>query len=344
MKWRLEFSVLPEVRDVAFADSLPTQGAPYLTRFHIVGQPSVPFLSRPIGGFKVVSPSYFRAVGLRLLAGRVLNEGDRDGTLPAVVINETLARTYFGEEDPVGRHMLMRPIPFQGGVSASGPGRQVASTSDIAWTIVGVIADEGVSPFDDRAAEPAVYATREQHPRRSLALVVRTTQDTTHVQESIRRTVAAFDRDQALADLKTLDQLKTEDVAPDRLRSILLGLFAAVAIVLAALGLYRVMAYAVVQRTREIGIRAALGASRPTLRALVVRQAMSIVAVGLSAGLCTAFVVTPLLKSFLYGVGPSDPRAMALAAGLLSAAALIACYVPAHRATRVDPLLALRAE
>jgi putative ABC transport system permease protein len=334
---------LPGVSDIAFTDSLPTYGAPYLTRVQVAGRPAVAFLSRPIAGFKVVSSSYFRAVGLRLLSGRELNESDRAGAPFVVVVNETFARTYLTGEKPLGHRLLMRRIPFEAGISMTGPGRQVAPTADDVWTIVGVVADEGVSPFDERVPEPTVYATREQHPRRSLGLVVRTSREVAGIQDSIRKAVAAFDHDQAVADLKPLDDLISDDVAPDRLRTILLTGFAVIAVVLAALGLYGVMAHAVNERTREIGIRAALGATRGSLLLLVGRQAMAVVVAGLAAGTAMTFVVARLLTIFLYGVMPSDPLVMATAASALTAVALIACYIPALRAARIDPVAALRA-
>ena len=155
--------------------------------------------------------------------------------------------------------------------------------------------------------------------------------------------VTAFDRDQALADLKPLNVLISEDVAADRLRTILLTGFALIAVVLAALGLYAVIAHAVIQRTREIGIRSAMGATRGNLLLLVARQAMVVVAAGLGAGVAMTLVVTRMLTVFLYGVLPSDPLVMAMAAAALGAVALIASYIPARRATRIDPVAALRA-
>jgi hypothetical protein len=148
----------------------------------------VPFGNRPVCGFKVVSPSYFRAVGLRLIHGRALDERDRDGAPLVVVINEMMARTYFSGVNPIGQRLLMRRAPV------SGPPVDV----DLVRTIVGVAADEGVSPFDDRTTQAAVYVTRERHPRRNLDLVVRTTHDPLRVQESIRKAVTEIDRDQRL--------------------------------------------------------------------------------------------------------------------------------------------------
>jgi putative ABC transport system permease protein len=335
---------LPAIRDVAFTDSLPTQGAPYLTRFQIVGQPAGAFLRRPLGGFKVVSPSYFRAVGLRLLSGRPLADADREDAPFVVVVNETLARTFFPGTSPVGERLLMRRIPLEASTSAAGPARRASVTADVEWTIVGVIADEGVDPFDDRVAEPTVYATREQHPRGNLTLVVRTESDPSRMQEAIRKTVSAFDPDQALADLQPLARLVPADVAPDRLRSLLVAAFAAIALSLAALGLYGVVAHTVAQRTREIGIRVALGASRLDVGVLVMRQTMVVVAIGLAAGVVLALIVSPALKAFLYGVPVANVASYAAVAGVLAGVAAIACYLPARHATRIDPLRALRVD
>jgi putative ABC transport system permease protein len=228
----------------------------------------------------------------------------------------------------------MRRNPIQGPVG----------TVDLDWTVVGIIADEGVSPFGDRTTQPAVYVTREQYPRLDLALVVRTTVDPTGVQNSIRKAISAVDATQAVTDIKTVVQLEADDVSSERLRSTLLSAFAAVAIVLATLGLYGVTAYAVVQRTREIGIRAALGASASSLLGLVMRQGTAMIGWGLGAGLVLSLIGTRLLKAFLFGIGPSDAKTMIVVGSVLSGVALVACYVPARRATMVDPLIVLKSE
>jgi putative ABC transport system permease protein len=294
----------------------------------------VPFGNRPVCGFKVVSPSYFRAVGLRLVRGRALDERDRDGAPLVVVINEMMARTYFSGVNPIGRRLLMRRAPVSG----------LPVDADLAWTVVGVAADEGVSPFDDRTTQAAVYVTREQHPRRNLDLVVRTTYDPRRVQESIRKAISEIDRDQAVADFKTVKQLQRDDVAPDRLRSMLLTAFAGLAVVLAVLGLYGVIAHAVVHRTQEIGIRAALGASPAHVLRLVLGQAVSMIGLGIVAGLGMSLAAARLLRAFLFGVGPSDPATLLTVAAVLAGVAVLACYVPARRATRIDPLVALRSD
>ena len=215
--------------------------------------------------------------------------------------------------------------------------------TDVPWEVVGVVADEGLSPWT-RAAEPMIYATREQNPSDYVAMVVRGTVDPAQLHESIRKAVSEVDRDQALSNVQSLDQLTTNSMASDRVRSLLLAAFAAVAVALAAVGLYGVLAYTVVQRTREIGIRAALGASAASLVALVVRQGMLMTGWGLAVGLGGGLIVSRLLTAFLFGVGPSDPTTIAAVAGMMAAVALTACYIPARRAAKVDPLIALRSE
>jgi putative ABC transport system permease protein len=324
---------LPGVRDVAFADAVPPMGTPYFKLIQIVGQPIVPFASRLNSGFKVVGPSYFRAVGLRLIDGRVLTEDDRESAPFAVVINQTMARTHFKGANPIGQQILFKREPMQ----------PTPSVPDDVWTIVGVVGDEGSSPYE-RTTQAVAYATREQHPRRNLRLVVRTMVAPATLEEPIRKSVAAVDRDQALTNLKTIEQLEAEDVAPDRLRSILLTSFAAIASVLTALGIYGVIAFGVVQRTREIGIRAALGARSSNLLRLVLGQAAISILLGLAIGLVAALAASRVIATFLFGVAPSDPWTLAVVAALLVLVAAAACYVPARQAVKLDPLVALKSE
>jgi putative ABC transport system permease protein len=298
-----------------------------------VGQPVVPYASRLNCGFKVVSPSYFRAIGLRLIDGRILSADDREGAPLVVVINQTMARTFFTGSNPIGWQILFKRAPMQ----------PVAAVPDEAWTIVGVIADEGISPYE-RTTQAAAYATRAQHPRRNLDLVIKTMVAATTLQDPIRRSIAAVDRDQAVADVKTIEQRETEDVAPDRLRSILLTAFATIASVLTALGIYGVIAFGVVQRTREIGIRAALGARSSNLLWLVLGQAAVTILFGLAIGLATALAASRVIATFLFGVVPSDPCTLAGVAGLLAVVAGAACYLPARQAVSIDPLVALKSE
>jgi putative ABC transport system permease protein len=320
---------VPGVRDVAFTEGLPTQGTPFLRSFQVTDQPVVDRSLRPYAAFKVVSASYFRAVGLRILEGRALNDSDRAQTPLALDINETFARTYFAGADPIGKRLLVK--------------QRGSFEKDALWEVVGVVADEGLSPWT-RAPEPMLYATREQDPSDGMALAVRGAVDSVGFQRSVQHAVSEVDRDQALTNVQLLTDLESTFIAPDRLRSMLLAIFAAIAASLAAMGLYGVLSHAVVQRTHEIGVRAALGATRANLIALVVGQGMAMTAYGLMLGLGGVIVTGRLLTKLLVGVEPLGQLTIASIAGLLTVVALLACYAPARRAAGVDPLMALRYE
>jgi putative ABC transport system permease protein len=322
---------LPGVHDVALSDGLPFQGVPTGMFFQIVGRPVVELGRRPLCDFKTVSASYFRALGLRVRNGRGLSERDRSGSPYVTVINDTMAHLFFPHDNPVGQHLLMQ---------VTLPG----TTEEAAWEIVGVIADERLTPFDDKRTHPAAYVTNEQSRALSSGLLVSTALDPARIEESIRRAVYAIDKDQAITDIKTVEQLKSESMASDRLRSSLLGVFATIALLLSAIGLYGVISYSVVQRTHEIGIRAALGATAADLVRLVLGHGMALTGTGLTVGFVSACGASRLLSTFLFGVGPSDPITLGVTAGILAIVAALACYLPARDATRVDPLVALRSE
>jgi predicted permease len=322
---------LPGVHDVALSDSLPFQGVPTGMFFQIEGRRVVDRARRPLCDFKTVSGSYFRALDLRVRQGRGLDERDRRGSSYVTVINETMARQQFRNDDPVGQHILMQQTR---------PG----TNEEIAWEIVGVIADERLTPFDDTRPHAVAYVPIEQSPPAFAALIVRTARDPTEIEASVRHAVFTIDKDQALTSVKTVEQLKSQSMASDRLRSSVLGIFATMALLLASIGLYGVISYSVAQRTREIGIRAALGATPADLVTLILSDGLGLTAMGLAAGLVGAIGATRLLKAFLFGVGASDPITMALTAAILGGVAACACYLPARGATRVDPLAAMRAE
>ena len=323
---------LPGVRDVALTDGLPLQGAPNGQFFQIVGRPVVAETGRrPLCDFKVVSPGYFRAMALRMRKGRPLLEPDTFGAPYVTVINETMAHLYFPGVDPIGQQILMQETR---------PG----TGEEIPWTIVGVLADERLTPFDDRREHPAAYVPIDQVPTTLVGLVVRSVHAPDRLVESIRRTLIGIDRDQAFNNVRTVDQLEADARAPDRLRTWLLGLFAAVATLLSAIGIYGVFAHSVVQRTREVGIRAALGAGYGQLVWLVVREGMVLTGAGLAAGFAGALAVSRLLRTFLFGVEAIDPLAIAATAVTLAAVATVACYIPARRTSAINPVTALHAE
>ncbi len=325
---------LPGVRDVAFASAAPMRGWGYGMPFQIAGRPAVDRSNRPPCFFKMVSPSYFRAVGMRLREGRGLSDRDVAGAPPSAVVNQTMVRKFFKNQDPIGQRILVQQIIP--GKTQLGP--------EIAWQIVGVVADERVTYLDDKRDNPGMYVTTEQSPVYFGSLVVRAAIDPSSLEKAIRSAVYAVNKDQPLAEVKTLEQIKSESMAGDRLRSLLLGVFAGIALLLSAVGIYGVISYSVVQRTGELGIRGALGATRGNLLGLILRSGIRTMAAGLAIGLLGALGLTRLLATMLFGVGVRDPLTIAGVACILSAVGLLACYIPAFRASRVDPMVALRYE
>jgi putative ABC transport system permease protein len=303
--------------------------------FQIVGTNVVDPANRPACFFKMVTSSYFRALGIRLQRGRFLDEHDVKGALPAAVINETMAKKYFPNDNPLGKRILVEEIAF--GKTALGP--------EIPWEIVGVIADEKVGGLgSNNDYSPGMYVTTDQSPQTGQALVIRGIMESSSIQRLLPKAVHEVDGDQVVQEVKTLEQIKAESVGADRFRSLLLSIFAGVALALSAIGLYGVIAYSVVQRTREIGIRAALGANAANIRGLILRSGMMLTALGLVLGAGGAFGLTRFLASMLFGVGKNDPVTLVVVATALALMALLACYLPARRATKVNPIVALRTE
>jgi putative ABC transport system permease protein len=325
---------LPGVREVALTSALPMQGWGYGMPFQRADKPMVDRANRRACFFKMVSPSYFRALGMRLRKGRPLEERDTQGAPPAAVINETMARLYFKDEEPVGKRVLVQEIV---------PGKTQLGT-EIPWEVVGVVADEKVGSLDGRNDNPGLYVSNAQSPVYGQALVVRAATDTSRLRQALSRAVHQINKDQTLTDVKTLDEIKAETMAPNRLRSLLLTVFASIALLLAAIGIYGVISYSVEQRTHEIGIRAALGASRTDLLRLVLRGGMLLAGAGLAIGFAGALGLKRLLENLLFGVGGRDPLTIGAVALILALIALLACYIPARRATKVDPMIALRYE
>jgi putative ABC transport system permease protein len=325
---------LPGVRDVALTSALPMQGWGYGMPFQRADKPMVDRANRRACFFKMVSPSYFRTLGMRLRKGRPLSDHDAKGAPPVAVVNETMARLYFKDEDPLGKRILVQEIVP--GKTQLGP--------EIPWEVVGVVADEKVNSIDSRGDNPGMYVSNGQSPVYSQALVLRAAVDPSGLRKAISRAIHEINKDQALTEVRTLDQIKAESMAPNRLRSLLLTVFASIAVLLAAIGIYGVISYSVEQRTREIGIRAALGASRGDLLRMTLRSGMLMAGIGLVLGFGGALGLTRLLANLLFGVGERDPMTMGAVAAILTCVALLACYIPARRATKVDPMVALRYE
>jgi putative ABC transport system permease protein len=323
---------VPGVRDVATTSALPLEGWGYGMPFLIEGQPFLDRANRPGCFYKIVSPSYFSSLSMRLLKGRALVESDTNSNVPVIVVNESLVKKYLKGEDPIGKRVLIQQIA---------PSKHELGP-EIAWLVVGVVADEKVNRLDD--SSPGVYVSYRQSPVLDSSLVVRGAMDPTRLVKSIQSAIWQLNKNQALPDIKTLEEIKSESVGPNRLRTILLGIFAAVALLLAAIGIYGVLSYSVAQRTHEMGVRAALGATYWDQLRLVLRGGMLLTAIGLGLGIAGALAATRLLASLLFNVMPYDPLTLAAVIAVLASVALTACYIPARRATRVDPMVALRYE
>jgi putative ABC transport system permease protein len=325
---------IPGVVDVAFTDGMPMQGVPSGVFAQRADRPRLERVQRPVADLRLVSPSYFHALGLRLRRGRVLSEMDGATTPRVAVINETMATQFFGADDPIGGQLLM---------DAPGFG-QMYSGDAVPYLVVGVVANERTTSFDDGRDHAVVYLSNEQDARGFAGIVVRSSLDPSRFERALRQAITGVDRGQVVERIRTIDELKSESWAVDRLRSGVIGVFAAIALALAAIGVFGVVSYSVAQRTQEIGIRAALGATPANLVALVVGGGMAWVAIGLAAGSAAAVGTSRLMASVLFAVGPSDPVTLVAAVGALIISALLACYLPARRAARLDPLSALRTE
>ena len=325
---------LPGVRDVALASAVPMRGSTYGMPLQIAGRTVVDRANRSGAGVKMVTPSYFRTIGMKLVKGRFLADRDVKGTPPVMVVNGAFVTRYFPNEDPIGQRVLIQEIAL--GKTQLGP--------EIPWEIVGVVAGEKVSRVDNVQDQELVYLTTEQSPQLRLSLVVRSATDPALLKKSIERAVHSVNKDQILAGLNTLEQERIDSMGDKRQRSLLFSIFAGIALLLSAIGIYGVLAYSVAQRTREIGIRAALGATSGNILGLILRGGMTLVAIGLVVGLGAVLALTRLLSAFLYGVGERDPITIVAVAVILSTVAFLACYLPARRATRVNPIVALRSE
>jgi predicted permease len=326
---------LPGVTDVALTSALPMQGWGYGMPFQRADQKTVDRSKRDGGFFKMVGPTYFHALRMRLLRGRFLADTDLHGSPPVMVINDSMAKKFFKDADPLGRRILVQEIV---------PGKTQLG-DEIPWEVVGIVADEKVGGLDDKAEDnPGMYVSNEQSPVYYQSVLIRSSTDTALLREAAKKAIHELNRDQTLPEMKTLETIREESLGDNRFRVLLLGTFAGVSLLLSAIGIYGVISYSVTQRTREIGIRAALGASRGDVLRLVLRHGMGLAILGLLLGVGGAFGLTQLLQSLLFGIGDRDPATLALVFVVLGLVALIACYLPARRATQVNPVIALRSE
>jgi putative ABC transport system permease protein len=291
----------------------------------VEGAPPYPPGQGPQTKYSTSSAGYFRALGMRLLKGRWITDAESD---EVVLVNETFARVVFGAEDPIGKRIL---VP-----------RSQAQPSPA--TIVGMVADLKAAKLD-ADAEPEVYTPyRESIFVRMGEIFVRTSGNPLAMAPALRELVSGVDRTQPVYHVQTLEQALADSISPRRFNLFLLGVFAAVAVLLGAVGIYGVMSYMVTQRTQEIGVRIALGARPGEVLAMVVRQGMLVAAVGIVCGVGAALALTRLMGSLLYDVRATDPWTFVAVCLALGLAALVACAAPAVKAARVDPIVALRYE
>jgi predicted permease len=318
---------VPGVQSLGAISSVFLTDTPQSTNFSIEGRP-VPTGAEAIEvPLDSISPRYFRVMGIPLLRGREFDNRDVEGATPVVIINETFARRFFEGEDPIGKRFVY------GSPDPKNP-----------WiTIVGVVGDMRRTGFD-KAVRPETFLPEAQNPDNELTIVARTATDPATFAGALRNEVWSIDKDQSVYDIKTMHQTLSEMMSQRRFNMLLLGLFAAVALTLAAVGIYGVISYSVTQRSHEIGIRIALGAQSRDVLKLVVGQGMLLAGIGVSIGLIAASALTQLMSSLLFGVSAADPVTFVLISLLLIGVALAACFVPARRATKVDPMVALRYE
>jgi predicted permease len=319
---------LPGVRAAGSVRVLPLARSIGDWSIKIEGRPYVPE-ENPNGDFQAVTPGYFEAMGLTLVRGRFLTAADHETSLPVAVINDTMAARYWPDEDAIGRQFMM-------------------GTDDKPWlTIVGVVGTvrHNAVVEEPRAEMYIAHAQLPGHIRsapRGMTLVVKTDGNPLAVAGSVRDAVRAIDRNLPVSDIRTMADVAASALAQPRFVTFLLALFAGTALTLAAIGIYGTISLVVAERTQEMGIRLALGADRPTILRLVLGQGLLLTAIGLSAGLAGAVILTRTLAGLVYGVGTLDPVTFVAVPVMLAAIALLACVIPARRAASVDPIATLR--
>ena len=317
---------LPGVRDVSVTSNVPLTDFDVELSFQIEGRAPYKPGEEATADYTVTGADYFRTMNIPLMQGRVFSDQDSANSPQVMVVSNAFVKRYFPDEDPIGRRII-----FDG-------------KDEKPREIVGVVGDVRRNGLDVEV-EPEMYVSHIQNPERRLNLIIRTeARDASQIAQAARAEVKAFDPNQIIWRTQTLEQLLGTSVAPRRFNMLLLGIFAGVALVLAAVGLYGVMSYSVSWRTHEIGIRMALGAKRADVLRLVVRQGMTLTLIGLAIGLAGAFLLSRVMVGLLYGVSHNDPLTFAGVSIVLLAVALLACLIPARRATRVDPIVALRTE
>ena len=322
---------LPGVRSAAAASFLPVSGGGSIIHFNITGHPPKSPHEFVAAGYRTITPKYLETLGVPLMKGRLFTQADNEKAPPVVIINSTMVRDFFPNENPLGKHLQLGALPDQ----------QVP-----VMEIVGVVGD--VRPGLGIDPQSEMYLPFRQAdlvlPVFQLSVVMRTAGDPSLQTAALRSALAEIDPNQPLVNVRTMEQNMAATVAQPRFRAWLIGIFAALALVLAAVGVYGVMSYTVTQRTSEIGVRVTMGAQPEDVFRIIVRECLWFALWGVGVGLLTALALTRLLRTFLFGISAYDPITYVSVSILLTLVAVAACYFPARRATRVDPLVALRYE
>jgi putative ABC transport system permease protein len=325
-----ELGALPGVRSAAAINVVPVAGRAMGAWFNIVGRPPADGTNPNAVPYRVVTPGYFETVGLRLIRGRLLAESDSRERSPVVVIDEALARRQWPGEDPIGREVILGALPDNALTPKS--------------AVVGIVSDVRQLGLD---SDPPgmVYVPHRVMPFWSaFAFVLRTAVDAQSVMPAARERIRALDPSLPISGVRTVEEVIALSTLPARSSMLLLGCFAGLALVMAAVGIYGVLSYTVSQRQREMGIRLALGAEPSRLRWLMLGEGLRHTFIGIGLGLAGAFALTRLMQTLLFGVTPTDPVTFAGVVVLLGTVAALACYAPARRATKVDPAKIMRAE
>jgi putative ABC transport system permease protein len=327
-----KLEAIPGVSRAEAATAVPVRGSWFGMAFTIVGKPPIEHSARPNADFQMVTPGYFDTFGIRVIRGRSFTDQDTASSIHVAMVNEDFVKRYLPDVDPVTQEIVVEQLVP--GVTRLGP--------PVTWQIVGVF--HNVRTGDMREDYPEIDVPFWQSPWPRAAMAVRTSGDPAAMTSSIAAAIRAADSDLPLAEIQTMDQIVADARSHDRFATVLYGGFAAMALLLAAVGIYGVMAFAVTQRTHELGLRMALGAGREQVFGLILKEGATLASAGLLLGLLGACLVGRTMRGLLFGVGTIDVTAFASVAIVLLASAVLACYVPARRAARVDPMVALRYE